>query len=215
LTERDAELLRHFVQGAFDPLKTTTLAEDIVYTEKAQQKVAEILRRPSEGFIRFILEGIFPGRLTSKTVERFTPIIQKALQSAIVATVSKAVTEYEDAEIEITVEDAPRKTGVVTTQEELDFFAFVSTVIGQPLQYKDTINYFGILGDDGKGFVKVVCSSKSKSLGLNLALEEVQALLPGFQVGNAPKHLGCTRVYLTNLADPALAPLLLAAYKAR
>jgi hypothetical protein len=204
-SEKDATLLACFTRGSFDPSKTTTLAEDIIYTEKVQKKVSNLLQCPTEDFIRFILGDVFPGRVTSKTIERFTPVVQKALQNPL-------VTEYDD--IEITIEDLPQRSGIVTTQEELDFFAFVASVVGQPLQHKDTINYFSILKSGGKGFLRAAFTPRSKSLGCDLHIEEVQALLPGFKVVAGPRMLGISRVYLTGPTnDPALVPLLLETYK--
>lgn len=92
-TDRDAENLRTFSKEGFNPSAIQACAEEIIYTERLTSLVNDILRNPSENFVRFVLGelDIVSGRVTAKVVERFTPIVRRAVQSTIVEMMTRSI----------------------------------------------------------------------------------------------------------------------------
>src|SRR5262249_14385217 len=82
-SERDVETLEAFAKAFFDTALVRQRAEDIIYTGKVTSYVNELLRNPSESFTRFLLGeiNITTGKLTAKRVEKFVPIVKKAIQT--------------------------------------------------------------------------------------------------------------------------------------
>lgn len=85
-TDRDADNVRAFAKSQFNAAAVQSYAEDIIYTQRIMALVDRTLRDPSESFVRYLLGEIdlVPGRVTSKVIERFQPIVRRSIQSTIV-----------------------------------------------------------------------------------------------------------------------------------
>lgn len=92
-TERDADNLRTFTKDGFNPSAIQACAEEIIYSERLTSLVNELLRNPSENFVRFVLGelDLVSGRMTARVVERFTPIVKRAVQSTIVEMMTRSI----------------------------------------------------------------------------------------------------------------------------
>lgn len=242
-TERDAETLETFSKAFFDATAVRTRAEDIIYTGKVTTYVNELLRNPSEAFTRFLLSeiNITTGKLTAKRVEKFVPIVKKAIQSTLLDMATRSIKlETEEAPppqaptAPPAVPPAPAPTpsaesssqeaskGIVTTQEELDAFDIVRRICDDssaaqkaPVQYKDATSYFGInIGNQKKWFLRLFFDGRRKSVVSRVPREQAALLAPGFEVEAPPESIGKSRVYVTGLKDlERLRPLILLAYE--
>lgn len=175
-SERDADALKPFTKDGFNSASVQRYAEEIISMEKITSLVDELLRNPSEDFVRFILGtlNLVSGRITDRVIERFSPIVKRSVQSALVGMMTKSiqqeiapapasVVEHTPptpspsdgiqplmAEAQAAKDTAPREgAGVVTTEEELEIFRIVSRLCDEstvkvPIKYKDTVSYFGI-----------------------------------------------------------------------
>lgn len=85
-TDRDADNVRAFAKSQFNAAAVQSYAEDIIYTQRIMALVDRTLRDPSESFVRYLLGEIdlVSGRVTSKVIERFQPIVRRSIQSTIV-----------------------------------------------------------------------------------------------------------------------------------
>ncbi len=92
-TDRDADNLRTFTKDGFNPSAIQACAEEIIYTDRLTGLVGELLRNPSENFVRFLLGELelVSGRVTARVVERFTPIVRRAVQSTIVEMMTRSI----------------------------------------------------------------------------------------------------------------------------
>lgn len=234
-TEREAELLRPFTKEVFDPETVQRHAEEVISTEKVTALVDELLRNPSEPFVRFLVEKLelVPGRITPRVIERFTPIVKKAVQTALLGMMTKSIKQEiaQPPEPQPAVQTppppappapAPSKSegeAIVTTEEELDVFRAVSRIcsessIKQQLKYKDTVNYFGINLGRTRWFIRAFCNGPRKSLTTKLPPDQAAKLAPGFQVEAAPEVFGRSRVYFSSIPDlDKLRTLILVAYE--
>jgi hypothetical protein len=176
VTERDADMLKAFTKEGFNSATVQRYAEEVISMEKITKLVDELLRNPSEEFIRFILDNLklVSGRITERVVERFTPIVKKSIQSALLGMMTKSIQQEIappappvaehlapstmnqrplTADGSAGKENAPSPTResaqVVTTEEELEIYRIASRLCEEsslkvPIKYKDTVSYFGI-----------------------------------------------------------------------
>ena len=93
VTEREADLIRPFTKESFDSAIIQRHAEEIISLEKVTAMINELLRNPSENFIRFILSELelVGGRVTANVVSRFEPIVKKSIQTALLGMMTKSI----------------------------------------------------------------------------------------------------------------------------
>ena len=238
-SDRDAETLEAFSKSKFDPTTVRSRAEDIIYTGKLTTYVNELLRNPSDAFTRFILREIeiTTGNLTAKRVEKFVPIVKKAIQSTLLDMATRSIKLGAD---ESTLPPSTGRTrrsvrsgtdhadsrpiprAIVTTPEELEAFEIVRRLCGDstfaekhPVGYKDAVNYFGVnIGGPKKWFLRLFLDGKRKALVSKVPTDRATMLTPGFEVEAAPEVLGKSRVYISGNKDlDRLRPLILLAYE--
>ena len=244
-SERDVETLDAFAKANFETASVRQRAEDIIYTGKLTAYVNELLRNPSESFTRFILGeiNITTGKLTAKRLEKFVPIVKKAIQTTLLDMATRSIKQEteEAAPVAAVVaavvavapvvasspaaqtEAAPEQSkGVVTTQEEIDAFEIVSRIcadstalVKAPVQYRDAVNYFGInIGNYKKWFMRLFFDGRRKSVVTRVPLEKAALLAHGFEVEAPPESIGKSRIYITSLKDlERLRPLILLGYE--
>lgn len=236
-TERDADNLRSFTKDGFNPAAVQAYAEEMIYTERLTALVNELLRNPSENFIRFLLAelDLVAGRVTARVVERFQPIVRRAVQTTLLDMMTRSIQQEIAPPVAPTLpEPAPAPTAaatpepaersggerqVVTTEEELELFEIVRRICADSsekveITYKDTTAYFGInLGRVGQWFIRAFLAGK-KSLAIRLPIEQTQALARGFEVEAVSDPITRSRVFIANVKDAErLRALVLAAYE--
>jgi hypothetical protein len=224
----EIEALRRFRKADFSPSDISALAEEMVYYSAILSFVSIQLRDPSESFVRFIA-GEIPavGRITAKVVERLTPILRKALQSAIVDQVARSLDRSAEAAPEpeapapakppAQIKSAPEpaadsagsehRTGIVTTADELEANKLIVTWVREananaPIGYRDSKSYFTVHQDNlRKWFVRLGLEEKPMWVALrHIKPDEAKRLAPGIEVaGNA--RFGDSRFMLASLPD--------------
>lgn len=93
VTEREAELLRPFTKENYNSSIIQRHAEEVISLEKVTSLINELLRNPSESFIRYILGELELGgnRVTANVVSRFEPIVKKSIQTALLGMMTKSI----------------------------------------------------------------------------------------------------------------------------
>lgn len=236
-TDRDVENLRTFARDSFNAAAVQNAAEEIIYTDRLTSLVNEVLRNPSENFVRFLLGelDLVSGRVTAKVVERFTPIVRRAIQGTLLEMMTRSLqqeiaspTAPAPAPAQVPVPSAPASSAapaesesrVVTTPEELELFAIVQRICATsaqavPIAYKDTGTYFGInLGKVTQWFIRGFCTPPKMALVTRVPIEQARALAQGFEVDTPSEGLGASRVYFSAPPDvERMKPLILAAFE--
>jgi predicted type IV restriction endonuclease len=156
--------LKKFTKSAFNIDDLLSSASELKYTKIIKNLINEQLTNPSDEFVKFVLSTAYPGRVTAQVKEQFIPIITKAFQQFIsdklndrlksalsidVPTVSLIPTES----ALITTPENTDENKIITTQEELEGFYVVKSILKDIIDlsrviYRDTQSYFGILLDD-------------------------------------------------------------------
>ena len=239
----EIEALRRFRKADFSPNEISALAEEMVYYSVILSFVSAQLLEPNEAFVRFVA-GEIPavGRVTAKVVERLTPILRKALQSAIVDHVARSFDR--SAEVGAEVEpSAPAKVAtqaksqpeqgaqppaspatdarasIVTTAEEIEANKMISIWVREakpnaPIGYRDSKSYFTIHQDNlRKWFVRLGLEEKPMWIAFrHIKPDEARKLAPGMEVAETARFGDC-RFMLPSLADlPKLRTVIIAAY---
>lgn len=205
-SEREAEHLSQFTFANFNVGTVQTYAQDLLFLERVTASVGDLLRNPSEAFVRFMLSelDIVQGKVTSRVVEKAMPVVRKAIQSTLIDMMTKSITQEmgptpsapDAAPItapSVQVAAAPRSqdtppmslepaTKVETTGEELEIFNLVSkmcsdTGIGTPIAYKDTVSYLGInLGKVRRWFMRVLTNGPRRNIVFRMTAEQAARL---------------------------------------
>ncbi|NTX38902.1 type I restriction enzyme HsdR N-terminal domain-containing protein [Myxococcus sp. CA051A] len=237
-TDRDVELLRPFTKEFFDATSIQGHAEEIIFVGKVTALINELLRNPSESFVRFLLAEVelVSGRVTRSVVERFVPIVKKSIQTTLLDMMTKSIQQEiaqnspppptvtaipaEALQRAAEASEAPGVAQVETTEVELEIFRIVQrmcseSALRQSISYKDSTTYFGInLGKVTSWFLRAFTNGKKKSLVTRLPLEQAAMLSPGFEVESAPDGIGKSRVYFNAATDiEKLRSLVLVAYE--
>ncbi|WP_342375392.1 type I restriction endonuclease [Myxococcus stipitatus] len=237
-TDRDLDLLRPFTKEFFDASSIQGHAEEIIFVGKVTALINELLRNPSESFVRFLLTEVelVSGRVTRSVVERFIPIVKKSIQTTLLDMMTKSI-QQEIAQpnaqnapapgppspaeaLQRAAEAGESAPQIETTELELEIFRIVQkqcaeSTLKQTIGYKDSTTYFGInLGKVTSWFLRAFTNGKKKSLVTRLPTEQAALLAPGFEVETAPDGLGKSRVFFNASSDiEKLRALVLVAYE--
>jgi hypothetical protein len=218
----ELEALRRFRKTDFSSNDITALAEEMVYYNNMLAFIGTQLREPSESFVRYVAGEVMAGaRITIKVVERLTPILRKAIQSAVVENVARSFdrpTEVPPVEVEASqpqgavsldtgAVETLSKPNVVTTAEELESFGLISRWINEiypksKVSYRDSKSYFTIHQDNlRKWFVRLLLDRKPMFIALrHIKPDEAKRLAPGVDIGDGAAF-GDSRLTLSTLAD--------------
>ena len=112
--------------------------------------------------------------------------------------------------VEICVGDNQQKEKkeIVTTEEELRFYEVVKRIIEesefdvQKLLYKDTVNYFNVSYEKPtKWFLRFFSDQRRKNIVTMVGLEKAREIAREFEVEEAPKVFGTSRIYIEHAED--------------
>ncbi len=229
---KDIENLKFFHRDNFDAVAISRHAEEMVYVKSMTKLIGELLRSPSEEFMRFLLSQLgIEGKINKKKVDKFEPIIKKSIQSSLVELMTRSLSQeiaqpieadkpVEPDEIEEIEEEQSK---VETTTEELEAFEKIKAIAATSkthnleVKYKDVAAYFGVhVGNSTWWFLRLYLSPKKKSFVTRLSVDEVKSLAPNFEVRelSAPQGGATSRVIISSISDlDKLAPLILKCYE--
>lgn len=166
--ESQVDKLREFHKSYFDIDTILNTASELKYTNEIRNAIVKEVNEPTDEFVKYFARPVYPGRFNDVILEQFRAIVKQAfaqyandymnerLKSAISAdTVVESKTETKaTADTTPEVPDAPVENRIVTTEEELQGFYIVRSILYPEIEdisrvaYRDTISYFGILLDD-------------------------------------------------------------------
>jgi len=179
ITSEDAKNLKQFTKDSFDLADSIKAAENLKYTTAIKEVLAGLLKRPSEGFVRFILDQVHGGPKTKSRIAKFTDLTRSAFREFIKDRINdrlQSALESEgeepedrgDAEDEVSV----IATKVVTTDEELRAFEIVKEILRdtlpeERLELQDRQRYCNVVldGSRAKNIVRLFFNNpKSRHL---------------------------------------------------
>lgn len=160
--------LKKFCKSVFDVEAVFSTASELKYVHAFKEIFADQLKEPSDDFLRFFLQNCYSGAKTQTVLEKFRPILNKALNDSISEMMndkikvalggsggSVSVTESKPAgEVQAVDEseqaDKKRTPNIVTTEEELEAYFIIKNLLSDEtdirnITYKDTESYMNVL----------------------------------------------------------------------
>lgn len=163
LDMRDSDIneLKKFEKTAFDISNILNTASDLKYCGLIKQTLKKEFSSPTDDFVKLILStGIYEGRFTQSVIDKFKPIVKKSVAQYINDLLNDKIknalnindSNAPEGEIVEELQESEEVDGIVTTEEELQSFYIIKSILCDTVDikrvtYKDTINYFGILID--------------------------------------------------------------------
>lgn len=166
LRENQIEEVKKFHKSYFDVDSILTTASELKYMGELKNILNQELNNPSPDFVRHFAKQVVPGMITAKVLDQFTALLKKTsslyITDLITERLKTALTKESEASEEVAAEEkqATAEEKVITTQEELEAFMIVKTILRQKVPvarvaYRDAQSYFAILLDDNNR--KTIC----------------------------------------------------------
>lgn len=161
LKEVQVEKLKEFHKSYFDIESILNTASELKYTTELRNLIVKEIADPSDEFVKYFAKQVYPSMLTKPIVEQFRDMLRRAFQqynSDYISDKLKSVIKSQTDEIksqdqEQQIQEESREDLIVTTEEELQGFYIVKSILHGIVDlnrviYRDSISYFGILLDD-------------------------------------------------------------------
>jgi hypothetical protein len=175
--EQHVNELKKFTKTAFDVDVIRATASELKYTAAIKRIISGEFDDPSEKFVKFLSKQVYSGRMTQNVKDQFTDITRRALRRFLNDRISdrlKSALEVTGKDETITIvpseetaesdategTEEERKDGIVTTQEEIEGYFAVKSILRDTIDVKrvyirDTKTYCNVLLDDKR--TKPIC----------------------------------------------------------
>lgn len=160
--------LKKFCKSVFDIDSIFSTASELKYAHEFKAIFTAQLEDPSDDFLRFFLQGCYSGQKTQSVLEKFRPILRKALNDLISEMMNDKIkvalggsggsvsvpdtkqVEESSSKAEADSEDQKKIPNIVTTEEELESYFIIKNLLSdiadiKDITYKDTESYISIL----------------------------------------------------------------------
>ena len=134
LKDSDIEVLQKFRKDFFEVENMISFAEELVYMSNLQKNLKELFRNPSDDFVRFLIKDFSDTRITINVIDRFRPVVKKAISMTLLDIVSQGIlkggdeveenikeikSQDETEKLDEAQKDIEGKRKIITTEEEL------------------------------------------------------------------------------------------------
>jgi predicted type IV restriction endonuclease len=169
MKDNQVEELKKFHKSYFDVESIANTASELKYSNELKQLLNQELLNPSPDFVKFFAKQVYPSMITAKVLDQFTNLIRKSAQQYISDLITERLKTALNQEKETSnqidtvtnpVSELDQESKVDTTQEELESFMIVKTILRQKIDikrivYRDAQSYFAVLLDDNNR--KTIC----------------------------------------------------------
>ncbi len=224
LNQNDIEILSKIRKEAFETESIVIFAEELIYTSNINNKLRELFRYPADEFVRYLVKDLSDTKITSNVIERFRPIVKKAISSTLLEIVTEGLTKEKPEEQDIPVDqltkdDEPEtnddedngsknKPVVFTSEEELKGFEIIKEILSEHqkdvsnIGYKDTTVYFAVFKRSiNYWFMRLRLDNQNPFLLTRLPVDQATQFATDCKVEAAPKGYGESRIYISGIDD--------------
>jgi hypothetical protein len=181
LKESHIEEIKKFNKINFDADSIINSASELKYMNELKQLFQAEIANPSPDFVKHFAKQVYPSMVTAKILEQFTGLTKRAMQHHITDLITErlksALTKENENEKQMAVEEiefnADSGSKIITTEEELEGFMIVKTILRQfvavnKIHYRDNQSYFAILLDDNnrKPICRLYFNGTRKYIGI-------------------------------------------------
>ncbi len=162
IKDNQIEELKKFHKSYFDADSIVNTASELKYTNELKQLIHQELNNPNPEFVKYFAKQVYPSVVTAKVLDLFTNLTKRSIQQYISDLITErlktaltkedeSAKEQDSQQISVASKDADSK--VETTEEELEGFMIVKSILRQYVDvkrvtYRDAQSYFAILLDD-------------------------------------------------------------------
>jgi hypothetical protein len=168
IKDNQIEELKKFHKAYYDFENIVNTASELKYTGELKKLINAEFTNPGADFVKHFARQVYPSVITSKILDQFTNLTKNSLQqyiSDIITDRLKSALTKENAvahenDTALVKEPTIDSNQIVTTQEELEGFMIVKTILRQKISgsrivYRDALSYFAVLLDDNNR--KTIC----------------------------------------------------------
>lgn len=174
--------LKKFCKANFNVSDIFDTASELKYTHEFRNYFSTQLQEPCDDFIKLFVSQVYSGRCTQSVLDKFKPILRKALNGYINELMNdkiKSALNIEEKNAERKEEEQnnsslPEKSKeIITTDEELEAYFIIKNLLRdivpmEDITYRDTVSYINILHkDNGRHWIcRLVLKENKKLLGI-------------------------------------------------
>jgi hypothetical protein len=167
--------LKKLTKPAFNVEQLINTAGELKYMREIKKLLAEQMENPADEFVKFCASRVFNGTLTPSRREYFAGITKRSFHQFIVDCINNRLKSAMTTTggMESDGESSEEEQGVVTTEEELEGFYIIKSLLRtlvdpNRIVHRDTQSYMGILLDDNnrKPIARLHFNRAQKYLGL-------------------------------------------------
>ena len=198
LSDADIEQLKKFHKSYYNENNVLSTANELKYTTEIKEIFNKEIQSPTSDFVRFFAKQIYTtGQITQKVVEMFTPLVKKSMSMVINDIIAERLNtamknedqveditnpssnlpnsskENADSKLPDGVVYMDKETGIVTTQEEMDAYNIVRSILRRSVDasritYKDYKTYFVISLDNSQWYwiCRISIGARKKQIGI-------------------------------------------------
>lgn len=163
IKDSQIEELKKFHKSYFDIDNILSTASELKYMSELKNMIKQEFNSPSSDIVRIFAKRVYDGLVNQRVLEQFTELVKRSFANHI----NDVMSERLNVAIKTTEEttqptiqeqtdvsnDVDTKNMVVTTEEELEGFYIVKSILRNIIQpervtYRDAISYFAIFCDD-------------------------------------------------------------------
>ena len=184
IKDNQVEELKKFHKSYFDIDSIVNTASELKFMNELRSLIQIEFSSPSPEFVRYFAKQVYPSMITQKVLDQFISLTKRSLQQHISDLITdrlKTALKKEDetavvspgSATEAAPEPVAEELRVVTTQEELEGFLIVKSILRQRIDskrvhHRDAQSYFAILLDDNnrKTICRLYFNGSKKYIGL-------------------------------------------------
>ena len=198
IKEAQVNELKKFHKDVFNASEVFDTASDLKYTNEIKGVFSAQLVSPSDEFVRLFLQNVYSGVKTQSVMERFRPIVKKALNQFITELMNdKIKSALDTSSNESAAPEAPIEPGatagpeskIVTTEEELEAYFLIKNLLRDLVPYSD-INY-----KDNESYMAVLYKNNTRKWICRLFLSGTQKSIVLPDADKKPVTYRITNVY--------------------
>lgn len=179
--------LKKFHKSNFNLEEIFSTASELKYSNEFKNIISAELQNPTDEFTKLFLNKTYSGRQTQSVIEKFKPILKKALNNYINELmndkIKAALNSDNETEQSKEVENIQSETSseieniqskeskIITTDEELEAYFIIKNLLKDivpitDITYRDTVTYINILyKDNGRKWIcRLVLTDNKKTL---------------------------------------------------
>lgn len=187
LSDADMEQLKKFHKSYYDEAEILGTAQEQQITIQIKELLAKNFQSPGDEFTRYFVRCLNNWKSTSKLIEQYRPLVKESVESVINDMITDRLkgamkgggpqpapeTRNGTGGLPEGVASMDKERGIVTTQEELDAYNIVRSILRRSIdvsliKYKDFKSYFVVnLNDSAWAWIcRISISSRMKRIGI-------------------------------------------------